>query len=133
MNMNLVTSSTLLAVLALLNGIHAWISTPNLHSLTIRTPTSHLFSTPDAANPCWQDNYDSEDDCLGTIYSAAFVAEEWIKSMPCGKDADCLPENLSHPQVMGDSGVDQVDVMEYLNIRRAAPVTKASDKGAGAP
>ncbi|KAL7482013.1 hypothetical protein ACHAW6_007695 [Cyclotella cf. meneghiniana] len=132
--MNLGTCSTLLAVLALLNSVHAWLSTPNLHSrTTIRTSGSHLFSTPDAANPCWQDNYDSEDDCLGTIYSAAFVAEEWIKSMPCGKDADCLPENLSHPGVMGDSGVDQVDVMEYLNIRRAAPVTKPSDKGAGAP
>ncbi len=64
---------------------------------------SILLSTPDAANPCWQDNYDSEDDCLSTIYSAAFVAEEWIKSMPCGKDADCLPENLSHPGTMGDS------------------------------
>lgn len=23
--------------------------------------------------------------------------------MPCGKDADCLPENLSHPGTMGDS------------------------------
>ena len=46
---------------------------------------------------------DSEDDCLSTVYSAAFVAEDWIKSMPCGKDADCLPENLSHPGTMGDS------------------------------
>lgn len=51
----------------------------------------------------WQDNYDSEDDCLSTVYSAAFVAEDWIKSMPCGKDADCLPEELSHPGTMGDS------------------------------
>ena len=59
-------------------------------------------------NPCWQDNYDSDDDCLSTIYSAAFVAEDWIKSMPCGKDADCLPEKLSHPGTMGDSVSDML-------------------------
>ena len=83
--MNRLTSTALLAVLTLYNNVHAWISTSNLHISSMRTPASLLFSTPDAANPCWQDNYDSEDDCLGTIYSAAFVAEEWIKSMPCGK------------------------------------------------
>lgn len=58
----------------------AWTST----TMPQRRATT-LPSTPDASNPCWQDNYDSEDDCLSTIYSASFVAEEWIKSMPCGK------------------------------------------------
>lgn len=80
----------------------------------------------------WQDNYDSEDDCLSTVYSAAFVAEDWIKSMPCGKDADCLPEELSHPGTMGDSGVEKVDVMDYLNLRKAAPV-ETSEKGESGP
>ncbi|KAL3779113.1 hypothetical protein HJC23_011816 [Cyclotella cryptica] len=132
-NMNRLTNTALIAVFTLRNSVDAWISTSNLHSRSIITHPWQLFSTPDAANPCWQDNYDSDDDCLSTIYSAAFVAEEWIKSMPCGKDVDCLPENLSHPGVMGDSGVEKVDVMEYLNIRRAAPVTKPSDKGTTAP
>ena len=33
-------------------------------------------------NPCWQDiwNYDC---AMSTIYSASFVARDWIKSMPC--------------------------------------------------
>jgi len=97
------------------------------------------------------------------VYSAAFVAEEWIKSMPCGKDADCLPEKLSRPGTMGGSvsdsnssigpvcrdnvnendsfvsrlsglfaitlkGVEKVDVMEYLNIRKAAPVAEKNEK-----
>jgi len=37
-----------------------------------------------AENPCWQDIYD--DDCsMSTVYSASFVAMDWIKSMPCAK------------------------------------------------
>jgi len=66
---------------------------------------------------------------MSTVYSASFVAEEWIKSMPCGKDADCLPEELTHPGTMGDAGVDKVDVMNYLNIKKAAPIEKAEKKG----
>ena len=60
---------------------YAWVSTSN----NIHTRTT-LYSSPDSKNPKWQDCYDGEDDdCLSTTYSAAFVAEEWIKSMPCGK------------------------------------------------
>ncbi|KAL3757396.1 hypothetical protein ACHAWU_006349 [Discostella pseudostelligera] len=121
---HLLCSAFAIAILAVLRSASAWTPTAiNQRSRTGMFPSS-LLSTPDAANPCWQDNYDSEDDCLSTIYSAAFVAEEWIKSMPCGKDADCLPENLSHPGTMGDSGVEKVDVMEFLNIRKAVPVTE---------
>lgn len=68
---------------------------------------------------------------MSTVYSSAFVAEEWIKSMPCGQDADCLPEKLSRPGTMEKSGVEKVDVMEYLNVRKAAPITAKSEKGAG--
>ena len=41
-------------------------------------------------NPCWQDVYgDADDDCgMSTVYSSTFVAEKWIKSMPCGHDVD---------------------------------------------
>ena len=46
--------------------------------------------------------------------------------MLSSQDADCLPENLSHPGVMGDAGVERVDIMEYLNIKRAVPVGKKS-------
>eukprot|EP00956_Cyclotella_meneghiniana_P022441 scaffold42474_cov73-Cyclotella_meneghiniana.AAC.5 len=103
---------------------YAWVSTSN----NIHTRTT-LYSSPDSKNPKWQDCYDGEDDdCLSTTYSAAFVAEEWIKSLPCGKDADCLPENLSHPGVMSDAGVEKVDVMEYLNIKRAVSVSNGSGK-----
>lgn len=35
-------------------------------------------------NPCWEDFYD--DDCVMTnAASAAFIAAEWIKGMPCAK------------------------------------------------
>lgn len=51
--------------------------------------------------------------------------------MPCGKDADCLPEQLTHPGTMGDAGVEKVDVMAYLNIHKAPALTSTkvdSDK-----
>mmetsp|Transcript_21014 Transcript_21014/g.37696 ORF Transcript_21014/g.37696 Transcript_21014/m.37696 type:complete len:133 (-) Transcript_21014:307-705(-) len=124
---------TACTILALSSGTSAWTSpATTLHRSSSVTTT--LLSKPDANNPCWQDNYDSEDDCMSTVYSSAFVAEEWIKSMPCGKDADCLPEKLSRPGTMGGSGVEKVDVMEYLNIRKAAPVAeKIEKKGAAGP
>jgi hypothetical protein len=35
-------------------------------------------------NPCWEDFYD--DDCaMSNVAAAAFVAGEWIKSLPCAK------------------------------------------------
>jgi len=123
---------TTCTVLILSSSASAWTNNPIITLQSARaahsSPTTALLSTPDPSNPCWQDNYDGDDDCLSTTYSAAFVAEDWIKSMPCGKDADCLPEELSHPGTMGDSGVEKVDVMAYLDIRKAAPV---SEKKAG--
>ena len=90
-------------ILAFSGGVSAWTSAANrLRSRAHNLPTA-LLSRPDPDNPCWQDNYDSEDDCLSTVYSASFVPEEWIKSMDCGKDADCLPEKLSRPATMKGS------------------------------
>ncbi|KAL7540498.1 hypothetical protein ACHAXR_010159 [Thalassiosira sp. AJA248-18] len=129
--------TTACAVLAL--GASAWSPIATLQSrATQHSPitTTALFTSPDAKNPAWQDCYNSEDDdCLSATYSAAFVAEDWIKSMPCGKDVDCLPEKLSHPGTMGDAGVEKVDVMEYLNIKKAAPVSEksSSEKGDSGP
>ena len=107
----LLCSAFAIAVLAVSRSASAWTPTATQQRCRTFLSPSALLSTPDATNPCWQDNFDSEDDCLSTIYSAAFVAEEWIKSMPCGKDADCLPENLSHPGTMGDS----VSYLSYLS------------------
>lgn len=124
---------TTCTILALSGGASAWTPLATLQKgRSVNIPTT-LQSVPEANCLGWQDNYDSEDDCLSTVYSAAFVAEDWIKSMPCGKDADCLPENLSHPGTMGDSGVEKVDVMDYLNLRKAAPVSEKSEKGESGP
>lgn len=119
-----------ISLLAMSSTAAAWTPTS---TNTVRSRHPVLRSTPDPNNPCWQDNYDSEDDCLSTTFSAAFVAEEWIKSMPCGKDADCLPEELSHPGTMGDAGVEKVDVMEYLNIHKAPTLTSKKTEGGKAP
>ena len=98
------STCTAAALLLFTSGVSAWTPTAALHRNCVApSKTTALLSTPDPKDPCWQDNYDSEDDCLSTTYSAAFVAEEWIKSMPCGKGADCLPEKLSHPGTMGDA------------------------------
>ena len=92
-------NSHMLHILALSGGISAWTLPPNrLRSRTVNFP---LASRPDPNNPCWQDNYDTDDDCLSTVYSASFVPADWIKSMECGKDVDCLPEKLSRPGTRG--------------------------------
>jgi len=45
----------------------------------------------DVNNPCWQDIYD--DDCgMSTIYSASFIAKDWIKSMPCAAGIEVREE-----------------------------------------
>ena len=114
--MSIRTTCTILA-LFLSGSASAWAPIATLLQSRVVTPpiTAALLSTPDANNPCWQDNYDSEDDCMSTVYSAAFVPEEWIKSMPCGKDADCLPEKLTHPGTMGDAvSADSIFYLSFL-------------------
>lgn len=79
----------------------------------------------DEDSPCtWQDiwNYDC---AMSTVYSATFIAQDWIKSMPCAVGlADCdTPDNLKLPGPAAGSGVEQVDVMSFLNLKRASPLT----------
>ncbi|GKY95444.1 hypothetical protein MPSEU_000506000 [Mayamaea pseudoterrestris] len=71
-------------------------------------------------NPCWQDIYD--DDCsMSNIAAAGFVASKWIKGMPCAAGIeDCdMPEKLQTPAEYRDGGVDDVDVMSFLGLKRA--------------
>jgi len=67
---------------------------------------------------------------MSNVYSATFIAQDWIKSMPCavGLSEDCeTPEELKLPGPSIGSGVENVDVMSYLNIKRAIPL-KQSDE-----
>eukprot|EP00979_Chaetoceros_neogracilis_P006282 scaffold1269_cov242-Chaetoceros_neogracile.AAC.3 len=91
-------------LLSLTPTIAAWVSGPS----KIARSTSCLRSyqglpTPssdhdDLDNPCWQDIW-SYDCAMSNIYSAAFVAGDWVKSMPCASGlVDCdTPEELSLP------------------------------------
>ena len=105
MNRKLICTACTIAVLSIISSIDAWAPIDTLHRIrsTSNNSPTMLLSKAGSKHPGFQDCYDSDDDCLSTTYSAAFVAEEWIKSMPCGKDADCLPEELSHPGTMKDS------------------------------
>ena len=49
-------------------------------SLSSQPADNGMTDTTD--NPCWQDiwNYDC---AMSNIYSASFIAQDWIKSMPC--------------------------------------------------
>ena len=86
--MKLLLLSTLIVAIPM--GVNAWVLQSDRQFRT----TSHRFmSDPDVEttdNPCWQDVYgDADDDCgMSTVYSSTFVAEKWIKSMPCGHDVD---------------------------------------------
>jgi len=102
------------------------------------TPTTNLKSTPtddnaamattDDDDPCWQDIYD-EDCCMSKIHSASFVAKDWIKSMPCGQGLeDCdAPDELSLPGSREGGGVQSVDVMKVLGLKRAKSVDSDDD------
>lgn len=81
-------SSSFLLLAAIPMGVNAF------HAVrTPASPTGIFMSDQEVEtteNPCWQDVYgDADDDCgMSTVYSSSFVAEKWIKSMPCGHDVD---------------------------------------------
>ena len=120
------------------SGCLAWIAQPNRLRIShdANAPSTCQFmsegksddgavSEDESGNPCWQNLYD--DDCsMSTIYSASFVANDWIKSMPCAAGIeDCdMPEDLKLPLAHGDPGIDQVDVMSFLQLKRTTLLKK---------
>jgi hypothetical protein len=69
-------------------------------------------------DPCWQDIYDA--DCnMDSIFSARFIASEWIRELPCGSGMhDCdFPTDALMPEMRPEAH-HAVDVMDYLNIKR---------------
>ena len=83
-------SSSLLLLAAIpigVNAFHVRISRAISPTGLFMSQGKELETTE---NPCWQDVYgDGDDDCgMSTVYSSTFVAEKWIKSMPCGHDLD---------------------------------------------
>jgi hypothetical protein len=90
--------SSLLTLLLLLPLAYGWTSRSNVvHSpsfvgvrstFSIKVP-GEMDDVPsvnemDVGSPCWEDFYD--DDCaMSNVAAAAFVAGEWIKSLPCAK------------------------------------------------
>jgi hypothetical protein len=86
--------SSLLTLLLLLPLAYGWTSRSNvIHSPSFvrvhSTMPGEMDDVPsvnemDSGNPCWEDFYD--DDCaMSNVAAAAFVAGEWIKSLPCAK------------------------------------------------
>lgn len=118
-------SKTILSIAFLssqLTSANAWTTRT---TSSVRVPAflrSSSASNEDVDNPCWQDiwNYDC---AMSNIYSAAFIAGDWVKSMPCASGlVDCeTPEELKLPGPAG-TGVEDVDVMEFLNLKRAKPL-----------
>jgi len=117
--------------------IDAWITTSpqfrqkiaNRQTSTILNATGGDGADDNEAQCTWQDiwNYDC---AMSTVYSASFVAQDWIKSMPCavGLAEDCeTPDELKLPGPSVGSGVGEVDVMGFLNLKRAAPLKKNED------
>jgi len=137
----MVRSLSLLTVLLFTIGatvVDAWITNPPLNPCQYRISPSCLAAADkesstagdiDDSQCTWQDiwNYDC---AMSTVYSASFVAQDWIKSMPCavGLSDDCeTPEELKLPGPSVGSGVEEVDVMGFLNLKRAAPLKKSDD------
>ena len=82
-------------------GIHCWVPNHFHPDSAVRNPQSNAFQTrrfmsdemlddlglDTTTNPCWQDIFD-EDCAMDTVYSASFIARDWIKSMPCAAGVD---------------------------------------------
>eukprot|EP00339_Tiarina_fusa_P028653 CAMPEP_0117038568 /NCGR_PEP_ID=MMETSP0472-20121206/27126_1 /TAXON_ID=693140 ORGANISM="Tiarina fusus, Strain LIS" /NCGR_SAMPLE_ID=MMETSP0472 /ASSEMBLY_ACC=CAM_ASM_000603 /LENGTH=125 /DNA_ID=CAMNT_0004748823 /DNA_START=68 /DNA_END=445 /DNA_ORIENTATION=- len=121
-----------LTLLCLLPAVYGLV-TPRRSVLSL--PQSAIFSSVEGDNnPCWQDLYD--DDCsMDSVYGASFVASEWIKEMPCAAGVeDCdMPEDLKVPGNRQEEGADGVDVMEFLNLKRAPELGKTSGEKDATP
>jgi hypothetical protein len=98
-------------------------------SVTTLQVSNAEFDTSDTDKPCWQDIW-SYDCTMSTAYSAAFIPADWIKKLPCALGlADCdTPETLKRPAPADGSGVEQVDVMQFLDIKRAGPLKTKNDE-----
>ena len=63
---------------------HVLFSTSNGNEAQVAGKGEHVHLGLDTQNPCWQDIFDN--DCaMSTVYSASFVAKDWIRSMPCAE------------------------------------------------
>mmetsp|Transcript_7128 Transcript_7128/g.17897 ORF Transcript_7128/g.17897 Transcript_7128/m.17897 type:complete len:138 (-) Transcript_7128:412-825(-) len=84
--------------------------------------------TDGTVNPCWQDIYDA--DCtMDSIFTARFVASEWIKELPCGSGMeDCdFPKDTVVPEMRPEAHEHpEINVMDFLNIKRVDDDAKLS-------
>ena len=78
---------------------------------------------PSTLSPC----LDADDDCFTMAHLSAFVAYDWIKCY--FEDCKDLPDALGVPATKGD-GISTTDVLSYLNVRKAAPLSVARGEGA---
>eukprot|EP01084_Bolivina_argentea_P000390 740_1 len=114
------------AAICIATTCEAWTGLPTRTFSTrasVNTVLASSLISDDVEDPCWQDiwNYDC---AMSNVYSAAFVANDWLNSMPCAAGlVDCdTPEELKLPGPVEGSGVESVDVMSYLNLKRAKPL-----------
>ena len=60
--------------------------------------------TDGTVNPCWQDIYDA--DCnMDSIFTARFVASEWIKGLPCGSGMEVSRVQFSSVEIKAKSRI----------------------------
>uniref|UniRef100_A0A7S2YH39 Uncharacterized protein n=1 Tax=Entomoneis paludosa TaxID=265537 RepID=A0A7S2YH39_9STRA len=115
---------SVLVFLLLSNVALGWMSNRVTRSFGSTSKLLAIEQRSDSGqNPCWEDLYD--DDCaMSNVYAASFVASEWIKSMPCAAGLeDCdMPADLQLPDTRHEAGVEQVDVMDFLGLKRAKPI-----------
>lgn len=56
----------------------------------------------DLNHPCWNELYGDDDDCMASFNSASFVAQDWIKSMPCASGLEVSLESILFYCIMCD-------------------------------
>ena len=54
----------------------------------------------------------------------SFHSNHFIKSL----QEDCIPEDLKAPGTRDEAGIDHVDVMNFLDLKRAKPIHAEQEK-----
>ena len=92
--MNMIQQLFIAIALCTLHSGQSWTTSSRAMFSSSVVTNKSLSATPDASspegnsltegvdNPCWQDIW-SYDCAMSTIYSASFIANDWIKAMPC--------------------------------------------------
>jgi hypothetical protein len=99
-------------------------------AISYDTHTNDSSSEEDSDSDVSWNQFLKKDNTMSVIMSASFVAKDWIQSLPCAMGiADCdMPEKSKLPATAKGAGMDQIDAVKFLSIKRVKPIDTSSSR-----